>query len=60
MFKLVICDPPIGENRSDFPLTCYLIAGTQAELGRQNYIIVMKMSELMATQKDEEEEEEGE
>lgn len=56
----MICVPPIGENRSDFPLTCYLIAGTQAELGRQNYIIIMKMSELMATQKDEEEEGEGE
>ena len=60
MFEGVICDPPIGESRSDFPLTCYLIAGTQAELGRQNHIIIMKMSELMATQKEEEEVEEGE
>ena len=50
---------PSGESRSEFPLTCYLAAGTQAEAGRQNYVIVMKMSDLRASQ-EEEEEEEGE
>ena len=39
----------LGENRTSFPLTCYLVAGTQAEPGRQNFLILMKMFDLMST-----------
>ena len=39
----------VGENRTVFPLTCYLVAGTQAEHGRQNFLILMKMYDLRST-----------
>ena len=32
-----------------FPMTAYIVAGTQAALGQQNHVIVMKMSELDKT-----------
>ena len=32
-----------------FPMTAYIVAGTQAALGQQNHVIVMKMSELDRT-----------
>ncbi|XP_077980352.1 glutamate-rich WD repeat-containing protein 1-like [Glandiceps talaboti] len=47
----------LGENRVEYPHTCYLVAGTQAEKTHLNNIIVMKMSNLYKTKKDEEEEE---
>ena len=35
-------------------MTAYLIAGTQAAAGQQNFIILMKMSQLKSTFKEEE------
>lgn len=32
-----------------FPMTAYIVAGTQAARGQQNHVIVMKMSELDKT-----------
>ena len=40
----------LGENRTHYPLTCYLVAGTQAEAGRQNFIVMMKMSNMRQIQ----------
>ena len=42
----------LGDNRTDFPMTAYLIAGTQAATGQQNFVILMKMSQLKSTYKD--------
>lgn len=36
----------LGAPRSAFPHTAYLMAGTQAAPGNDNYISVMKMAEL--------------
>ena len=47
----VVCT---GESRSEYPLTCYLVAGTQAEQGRQNFMVLMKMHNLCATRTEEE------
>ena len=41
----------LGENREVYPLTCYIAAGTQAQRGKGNHIIVMKMSNLLRTSK---------
>ena len=46
----------LGESRVDYPMTAYLIAGTQAEAGRQNFIMLMKMSDMHSTHKEEEDE----
>ncbi|KAK3750946.1 hypothetical protein QZH41_015025 [Actinostola sp. cb2023] len=40
----------LGESRTEFPMTAYIVAGTQAAAGQQNHIIVMKMSELHETE----------
>lgn len=39
----------LGEGRGDYPMTAYLVAGTQSEKAKQNHIIVMKMSQLGKT-----------
>lgn len=39
----------LGESRTEYPMTAYLVAGTQAEQGKQNFVILMKMSELHST-----------
>ena len=36
----------LGENREQYPMTCFTVAGTQADIGRNNHVIVMKMSNL--------------
>lgn len=36
----------MGDKRETFPLTCYLVAGTQAETSKSNEVIVMKMSNM--------------
>lgn len=41
----------LGNNREKFPLTCYIVAGTQAQRDRSNHVIVMKMSEMNGTGK---------
>ena len=42
----------MGQNRSQYPHTCFLVSGTQAESTHGNHIIVMKMSNLKKTLKD--------
>ena len=39
----------LGENRSQYPHTCYIVSGTQAETASSNNLIVMKMSNLRKT-----------
>ena len=36
----------LGDNRSEYPLTCFLVAGTQNERPRDNELLVMKLSNL--------------
>ncbi|KAK6974020.1 glutamate-rich WD repeat-containing protein 1 [Biomphalaria glabrata] len=40
------------ENREKFPLTSYLLGGTQSETGHFNYLLVMKMANLHKTLKE--------
>ncbi|KAK0418390.1 hypothetical protein QR680_013534 [Steinernema hermaphroditum] len=49
----------LGDNRSDFPLTSYMAAGTQAEKATQNMIYVLKLANLhgMEDESDDDEEE---
>ena len=35
-----------------FPMTAYLVAGSQAAIGRQNHVILVKMSQLVKTHKE--------
>ena len=44
----------LGAERSEFPHTTYLIAGTQAATSFTNRLIVMKMSNMQKTQPKEE------
>lgn len=46
----------LGANRESFPMTSYIVAGTQAAQAHVNNVIVMKMSNLVATQRDEDDE----
>lgn len=48
----VIADD-LGYNRTDFPHSMYLMAGSQAEKAKDNCIIVMKLSNLNAIKNDE-------
>ncbi|EDV38198.2 uncharacterized protein Dana_GF13839 [Drosophila ananassae] len=48
----------LGESRESFPLTAYVVAGTQAAHNHTNNLIVMKLSNLQKTQDDEDEEDE--
>ena len=50
----------LGDKREEFPLTCYLVAGTQAKRTNANNIIVMKMSNLHKTVKEEQKEKDEE
>ncbi|XP_072044246.1 glutamate-rich WD repeat-containing protein 1-like [Amphiura filiformis] len=44
----------LGEQRTQYPHTSYLVAGTQAEKVHLNSVIVMKMGNLHSTQPEEE------
>ena len=44
----------LGENRTDYPMTAYLVAGTQSDRPKNNQIILMKMSQLRKTQEENE------
>ncbi|XP_049290260.1 glutamate-rich WD repeat-containing protein 1 [Anopheles funestus] len=46
-----IVTDPLGEDRQQFPLTAYVVAGTQAARTHVNSVIVMKMSNLTRTSK---------
>ncbi|KAK2461594.1 hypothetical protein APHAL10511_006057 [Amanita phalloides] len=41
----------LGNERQRFPTTAYIVAGTQADVAKNNEIIVYKMSSLYKTQK---------
>lgn len=43
----------IGDVRRKYPATAYIVAGTQADVAKNNELIVYKMSSLHRTQKDE-------
>jgi len=42
----------LGENRNSFPMTTYIVAGTQAAKAHVNSVIIMKMSNLQRTSKE--------
>lgn len=42
----------LGDGRGRFPETTYAVAGTQADVAKNNEVLVMKMSQLHRTQKD--------
>ena len=42
----------LGDQRQRFPATAYIVAGTQADVARNNKVVVYKMSSLHRTQKD--------
>jgi ribosome assembly protein RRB1 len=48
----------LGSGREEFPLTCYIVGGTQADRAQANCVIVMKLSNLCKTQKSSESDEE--
>lgn len=41
-----------GDERQRFPATAYTVAGTQADVAKNNEVVVYKMSSLHRTQKD--------
>lgn len=49
-FDVIIDD--LGCNRSDFPHSMYLVAGSQAEKPKDNCVIVMKLSNLNSLKND--------
>lgn len=44
----------LGDNRETFPLTAYIVAGTQAPPSHVNHLIIMKLSNLHKTANNEE------
>lgn len=36
----------LGENRTEFPATVYIVAGTNSSQGQANHVLVMKMSNM--------------
>ncbi|KAJ8938454.1 hypothetical protein NQ314_011491 [Rhamnusium bicolor] len=50
----------LGDNRETFPLTGYIVAGTQASQAHVNNIIVMKLSNLHKTNRENDEDESDE
>lgn len=42
----------LGDERQRYPATSYLVAGTQADTGKDNELVVYKLSSLHRTQKD--------
>uniref|UniRef100_A0A2M4BM72 Glutamate-rich WD repeat-containing protein 1 n=2 Tax=Anopheles marajoara TaxID=58244 RepID=A0A2M4BM72_9DIPT len=57
-----VVQDPLGDDREEFPLTAFLVAGTQAARTHVNGVIVMKMSNMNRTQreKDDESDDSGE
>ena len=43
----------LGDGRETYPMTAYLVAGTQAEGTKQNFVILIKMSRMNQTEQDE-------
>ncbi|KAJ3087917.1 ribosome biosynthesis protein rrb1, partial [Quaeritorhiza haematococci] len=46
----------LGSGRKSFPMTTYIVAGSQANLSKDNKIYVMKMSQLHKTKHDDDDE----
>ncbi|KAG8709676.1 ribosome biosynthesis protein rrb1 [Ceratobasidium sp. 394] len=42
----------LGDNRQTYPATAYVVTGTQADMASKNEVMVMKMSRMCKTQKD--------
>lgn len=42
----------LGDERQRYPATAYLVTGTQADLAKNNEVVVYKLSSLHRTQKD--------
>lgn len=42
----------LGDNRQMYPATAYVITGTQAEVASKNEVMIMKMTRMHKTQKD--------
>lgn len=42
----------LGDQRQRYPATAYIVAGTQADVAKNNELVVYKMSSLHRTQKD--------
>ncbi|KAF8323240.1 WD40 repeat-like protein [Clavulina sp. PMI_390] len=42
----------LGDNRQRYPATSFVVTGTQADVSSKNELLVMKMSQLHKTQKD--------
>ena len=49
----------LGAQRVRFPMTAYMVAGTQAEHASQNKLVCMKLSQLAATRHDDDSDEDG-
>lgn len=49
----------LGDSRDNYPLTMYLLAGTQAASAHVNNLLVMKVSNLCGTEEDSDEESES-
>lgn len=47
----------LGENRSDYPMTAYVVAGSQAEPSKPNHLMLMKMSGMDRTKQKAEDDE---
>lgn len=42
----------LGSDRQRYPATAFVVTGTQADIAKNNELLVMKMSQLHKTQKD--------
>lgn len=42
----------LGNDRQRYPATAFVVSGTQADIAKNNELLVMKMSQLHKTQKD--------
>lgn len=42
----------LGDARQRYPATAFVVTGTQADIPSKNEVLVMKMSQLHKTQKD--------
>lgn len=41
----------LGNSRQEFPLTCFLVGGTQAEKQKDNQLVVMRLSNIYGIEK---------
>ncbi|XP_044760687.1 glutamate-rich WD repeat-containing protein 1 [Coccinella septempunctata] len=51
-----VIEDNLGVNRENFPLTCYIVAGTQGHQNHVNNVVVMKLHNLHKTIEEEDEE----